>query len=77
MIEQFHTACRNIIANADQKALNYAVNYAKHGLEIENLVDAKVQALYILNNMTHWRGDLAKETRETLKEVTKINLRIF
>jgi len=51
--------------------LNYAVNYAKYGLEIEELADAKVQALYILNNMTHWRGDLAKEIRAILKEVAK------
>lgn len=71
MINNFHTACRNILDNVDQKALNYAVNYAKYGLKIEKLADAKVQALYILNNMTHWRGDLAKETRAILKDVTK------
>lgn len=72
MIDKFHTACRNIIDNADQKALNYAVNYAKYGLELEELADAKAQAAYILNNMTHWRGDLAKETRAILKEATKV-----
>jgi len=71
MINKFHEACQNIVDNADQKALNYAVNYAKYGLELEELADVKVQALYILNNMTHWRGDLAKETRATLKEVAK------
>jgi len=71
MIDQFHTACHDIIANADQKALNYAVNYAKYGLEIKELAEAKIQALYILNNITYWRGDLAKETRATLKAVAK------
>lgn len=71
MIDKFHIACHDIIDNADQKALNYAVNYAKYGLEIEELADAKVQALYILNNITRWRGDLAKEVRATLKEVAK------
>lgn len=71
MIDQFHEACQNIVDNADQKSLNYAVNYAKYGLTIGELADAKVHALYILNNMTHWRGNLAMETRATLKEVSK------
>jgi len=70
-ISQFHTACQNIVDNADQKALNYAFNYAKYGLEIEKLAEAKVQALYILGNIMYWRGDLAKETRAVLKEVAK------
>jgi len=69
MINKFHIACHNIIANKDKPTLNYAVNYARYGLELEELADAKVQALYILNNITHWRGDLAKETRQTLKEM--------
>ena len=71
MIDKFHIACHSIIANANHKPLNYTVNYAKYGLEIEELADAKVQAIYILHNMTHWRGDLAKETSATLKEVAK------
>jgi len=69
IIKKFHTACYNIVANKDSKALNYAVNYAKYGREINDIVEARIQALYILNNMTHWQGDLAKETRAILKEV--------
>ena len=71
-MEKFKQACKNIIDNQNAKALNYAVNYAKHGLfNIGSEYEAKIQALYILNNMTHWRGDLAKETRAMLKEVAK------
>jgi len=33
--------------------------------------DAKVQALYILSNMSRWRGDIAKQVRESLKAVSK------
>lgn len=68
-LEYFKHACKNIVDNRDAKALNYAVNYAKYGLTITSLDEAKVQALYILNNMTHWRGDIAKETRAILKRI--------
>ena len=71
ILREFHVACHNIIANKEKKALNYAVNYAKHGLYITDPHEMKVQSLYILNNMTHWRGDLAKEVRATLKVVSK------
>jgi hypothetical protein len=33
--------------------------------------DAKVQALYILNNIQYWRGDTAKRVRESLKAISK------
>jgi len=70
-LEKFHKACQNIIDNRNAKALNWAVNYAKYGLTIRTDYEVKVQALYILNNMTRWRGDIAKETRQMLKEVVK------
>lgn len=48
----------------------YARAYAKAGLshpEMLNLRAQQTQALYILNNMTHWRGDLATQLREWLR----------
>jgi len=59
-------ACRVIVNNAEVKALNYAVNYAKvaAGMTGRGL---QVQILYVLNNITHWRGLEAKEVRKTLK----------
>lgn len=31
----------------------------------------KIQVLYILNNMSHWRGDTAKQVRNVFKTYTK------
>ena len=59
-----------IILNKDQKALNYAVNYARAGLAMTGH-ELKVQCLYVLNNIAHWRGETAKEVRNILKEFTK------
>ena len=64
--EQIHAAMQTIIDNADNKALNYAVNYAKQGLFMTG-DELRVQCLYVLNNMTHWYGDVAKEVRSVLK----------
>lgn len=71
-VKKFHQACLNIIDNKNDKALNYAVNYAKYGLLIkEPNNEMKTQAMYILSNITYWRHSLAKETRILLKEVIK------
>ena len=63
---QVHDAFKTIIANREAKALNYAVNYAKVGLELHG-EDLFYQVLYVLNNMTRWRGTEAKAVRDTLK----------
>ena len=51
----------------------YARSYAKAGLgpEMKNEEYMRVQALYILNNMTYWRGENAKIVRENLKRIGK------
>jgi hypothetical protein len=67
----FHEACRSIVAHQGVRSLNYAIAYAKHGLLVRDAHEQKVQALYILNNMTHWRGDIAKRVREALKQAAK------
>jgi hypothetical protein len=67
----FHEACRSIVAHQGVRSLNYASNYAKHGLLVSDPHEQRVQALYILNNMTHWRGDIAKRVREALKTASK------
>ena len=70
-LSYFYQACRNITDNRTEKALNYAVNYAEYGLTVTDKHEAKVQALYILNNITRWRGPIAKESRSILKNVAK------
>ena len=70
MENKVHWALNKILDNENEKALNYAVNYARAGLYMTG-EELKVQCLYVLNNMTHWRGETAKEVRTTLKEFTK------
>jgi hypothetical protein len=65
-----YKALRAIVANRKQPAVNYAVNYALQGLSMSGH-ELKVQVLYVLNNISHWRGDVAKQTRDTLKAYTK------
>ena len=64
-------ALKVIVDNRDKtKALNWAVNYAFLGLSMSGH-ELKVQCLYVLNNITHWRGPEAKSVKETLKRFTK------
>ena len=63
-------ALQKIIDNRQAKALNYAVNYAQEGLLLTGEA-LRVQCLYILGNMTSWRGEDAKKVRKTLKAFVK------
>jgi hypothetical protein len=74
----FEEACQAIVdAGNDPKQVNqvnYAVNYAYAGIyriPKEDAYARKVQALYILGNITRWRGDKAKEVRAFLKAFSK------
>jgi len=62
--------CEAILQSAHEKALAYAIGYARHGLACEGY-EAKVQALYILNNMSRWRGPMAKAVRASLKTIAQ------
>lgn len=68
--KEVKNSLRQIVAHSDAKALNYAVNYAKAGLSMSG-DELRVQCLYVLNNMSRWRGDVAKSVRKTLKDFTK------
>lgn len=67
----FKDACNKIIqAGSDPKQINqvnWAVNYARHGLLVHTENEMHVQALYILGNIARWRGDTAKKVRAFLK----------
>ena len=69
-------AMKMIVDNQEAPALNYAVNYAKAGLSMdESSHDFEVQCLYIVSNITNWRSTKAfpipkeqiKEARQALK----------
>jgi len=64
-------ALGKIWENRHEKSLNYAVNYAKYGMYLEDGEELRVQCLYVLGNITRWRGEVAKEVRQTLKDYTK------
>lgn len=72
----FHAACHSIIETAratGTKALDYAVGYARAGLHLSTTEAIRTQSLYILNNITHWRGAEATKVRTTLKTITERN----
>lgn len=71
-------AMQLIVDNQNSPALNYAVNYAKAGLDMdENSHDFRVQCLYLVGNISNWRAtksglvtkEQIKEARKVLKEV--------
>lgn len=62
----FKECCQKIIDNRNEKAVNYAVGYAQAGISMDGK-SASLQILYILNNITHWRGEEAKLVRNSLK----------
>ena len=70
--KRIKVAIRLILADkkAYDKTLYYAVNYCKYALDMSG-EELRVQCLYILNNITHWRGEGNKEVRKLLKDFTK------
>lgn len=71
----FHEACQRVIRaakNARPDALiQYAAAYASEGMRMREMDQIKVQALYIISNLSAWRGDEARIVKETLKGFTK------
>jgi hypothetical protein len=69
----FHECCDAIIAAGEDprqvNQINYAVGYAKAGALMSDAHAIKVQALYILSNISSWRGDVAKQVRSSLKRI--------
>jgi hypothetical protein len=51
-------------------SLNYAIGYCMVALK-QSGYELKVQCLYILNNISHWRHPAAKEVRIILKQFAK------
>lgn len=68
----FHECCNAVLKECTGGFAEYAKAYARAGLEMRDEKEIRVQALYILNNMQHWRGDTAKRVRAVLKEIGKV-----
>jgi len=67
---EYHTALDNIIrearANPKNTSLQYGASYAKAGYGMVG-EERRVQILYICNNLSTWRGPLAKLMKQALK----------
>lgn len=74
-ITDFHNACYHVVNAGAPGTLTgnmpYAQSYARNGLRMHNIDEQRAQALYILVNITHWRGEGAKEVRAFLKSFSK------
>lgn len=68
-VELFHKCCQAIVDHKEEESLNWCVNYAKAGLKMVSGLYIKTQIPYILNNMTNWRGVIARQTRDDLKSL--------
>lgn len=78
----FHDCCKAISDDYDKKwrlggkaaaGLSYATSYAQAGLTMaEGSREARVQALYILNNITHWRHPDAAVIRARLRQLGEL-----
>lgn len=66
--EQVKAAIRVILSDTGKfnTSLNYAVNYCRYALSMSGH-ELYIQCLYILNNISGWRHEKAKEVRATLK----------
>lgn len=63
-------ALQLIEKNSHVPALNYCVNYAHYALQIpQNIKAFRIQLLYVLSNMTHWRQ--SKLSTTTTAEIKK------
>jgi len=73
-------ALQLIVDNAENPALNYAINYARYGLGITDPEELRVQCLYVLNNIGGWRAnkkfavtkEQIAEARAAIKETAKV-----
>lgn len=65
-------ALLELINTKQKSALYYTINHARYALAMISADaeehDLKDQLLYVLNNMTHWRGETAERVRLTLKD---------
>lgn len=69
----FHEACTKVISASETAKpganIRYAASYAQAGLRMRDEASQRVQALYILNNLSGWRGEEAREVKAALKAI--------
>lgn len=62
----FNQCCEKILKDCPNP---WAKSYAREGLRLRTFEAARAQIPYLLGNISHWRGDTAKQVRESLKYI--------
>jgi hypothetical protein len=72
-VRTFHQCCEKVVAavvaSKPGSLMRYAAAYAQAGREMDDPEYIRVQCLYILNNLGHWRGEEAREVKATFKRL--------
>jgi hypothetical protein len=69
-LTRFHKCCENILADPSPGVfLDYAKQRANVGLMCTKVSELEDRILYILTNLNHWRGAVAKETKAELRKI--------
>lgn len=63
-LEMWRVCCHAVVHDCKNE---YAKSYARAGMALTDLDAIQTQALYILNNIVHWRGEHARQVRYNLK----------
>lgn len=67
----FKECCKAVLAESKNPGnMPYAKSYAQAGLSLDDPEAIRTQCLYILNNISHWRGETATTTRAALKRLS-------
>lgn len=72
LLRDFRMACKAIIDAPTRGAnMGFAKSYAFAGRHLLTPEGIKMQANYILANLSGWRGPQAKATRQLLKDIVQ------
>jgi len=69
MDPKIHTALQTVLREAKGGCAEYAKTYARAALLRDmSGEELRVQCLYVLTNLSHWRGKTARAVKAKLKE---------
>ena len=74
MNPELYKALKMIVKDKNCPAVNYAVDYAAYATQVLDEDELKVQCLYVLNNISQWRGGTksSKFTKDEVKNARKV-----
>ena len=67
-------ALSRILEHRSSQALTYAIAYTEYALSMiergESIEDIRIQCLYVRNNLSSWRGDVARNVKSVIDDFT-------